>query len=348
MKLISRLPLILLIITLFIVVGCKVKRPSEVIPESTMENLLYDYHIAKALGENVPYNENYKKSLYIEAVFDKYGVTEAEFDSSMVWYTRNVETLSKIYEKINAKAKTRQTDIDRLIALRDKKPMTSLSGDSVDVWAWRKAIRLYNTPVYMNYSFVLPVDSNFKKNDIFEWTAQYEYLNGLPDTALMATISMQILYANDSVTGITKKVYSTGYDTIRLYTDTLSDVKEVRGFIYYPNSTEKSLLLIDSIALMRYRGSDSLNIDSLNLIQRQSAIIDSLSADTSVQQLNVPAEAQQVLRNTPENMNRPRSSADQIERVEMKEVEDHIELERKELERQRRNSQRQQIRQTPR
>ena len=65
-----------------------------------MENLLYDYHVAKSMGDNLPYSENYKKALYINAVFKKYGTTQAAFDSSMVWYTRNTEILSKIYDKV--------------------------------------------------------------------------------------------------------------------------------------------------------------------------------------------------------------------------------------------------------
>ena len=51
------------------VAGCKVKRPDDVISESKMENLLYDYHLAKSMGDNLPYNENYKKTLYLDAVF---------------------------------------------------------------------------------------------------------------------------------------------------------------------------------------------------------------------------------------------------------------------------------------
>lgn len=43
------------------VAGCKVKRPNDVIPESKMESLLYDYHLAKSMGDNLPYSENYKK-----------------------------------------------------------------------------------------------------------------------------------------------------------------------------------------------------------------------------------------------------------------------------------------------
>lgn len=85
-----------------------------------MENLLYDYHIAKAMGDNLPYNENYKKVLYTDAVFNKYGTTKAVFDSSMVWYTRNMEVLAKVYEKVSKRLKTQQNAINQLIAIRDK------------------------------------------------------------------------------------------------------------------------------------------------------------------------------------------------------------------------------------
>ena len=51
MKIFSSLKLLLFIFPIFLVISCKVRRPSDVIPENTMENLLYDYHIAKALSE---------------------------------------------------------------------------------------------------------------------------------------------------------------------------------------------------------------------------------------------------------------------------------------------------------
>ena len=88
------------LLLLFCLAGCKVKRPKEVFSEKKMEDILYDYHIAKAMGDNVSYTDNYKKALYMEYVFRKNGTTEEVFDSSMVWYTRNTEILSKIYENV--------------------------------------------------------------------------------------------------------------------------------------------------------------------------------------------------------------------------------------------------------
>ena len=46
-----RFHLCLICMFVFAVAGCKVKRPSDVISESKMENLLYDYHVAKSMGD---------------------------------------------------------------------------------------------------------------------------------------------------------------------------------------------------------------------------------------------------------------------------------------------------------
>lgn len=53
----------------FCLTACQVKRPKVVISDAKMENVLYDYHIAKAMGEEVPYTDGYKRVLYIESVF---------------------------------------------------------------------------------------------------------------------------------------------------------------------------------------------------------------------------------------------------------------------------------------
>ena len=102
-----------------------------------MENVLYDFHIAKAMGEEVPYSDSYKRVLYIESVYKKHGITQADFDSSMVWYARHPDALTKVYEKVNQRLKAERDGINHLIALRDNKPKESLPGDSIDVWIGR-------------------------------------------------------------------------------------------------------------------------------------------------------------------------------------------------------------------
>ena len=110
MKGINRIQWCSVVLLVFSLTACKVKRPETVLPDAKMENVLYDYHIAKAMGEEVPYNESYKRVLYIESVFKKYGITQADFDSSMVWFARNPEVLTKIYEKVNVLSALSQKD----------------------------------------------------------------------------------------------------------------------------------------------------------------------------------------------------------------------------------------------
>ena len=81
--------------------SCKVKRPDTILSDAQMEAVLYDYHIAKVMGEQLPYNENYKRELYINSVFKKHAITEAEFDTSMAWLAHNPEVFRDIYENIN-------------------------------------------------------------------------------------------------------------------------------------------------------------------------------------------------------------------------------------------------------
>ena len=249
--------------------ACKVEIPEEVIPESEMENLLYDYHLAKSMGDNLPYAENYKKVLYIDAVFKKYGTTQAAFDSSMVWYTRNTEVLSKIYERVTNRLRKEQELVGDMIAKRDKKPKTTKPGDSIDVWPWKRLERLTGQPMNSAYVFTLPTDSNYKDRDTLVWSVRYQFLQPvLPDSLRNVTMAMQVIYDKDTVSRWTT-VRESGVHRIRLYADTLGDMKEIRGFIYYPVEKDRKAgtLLTDRFSMMRYHCTDTLPFavrDSLN------------------------------------------------------------------------------------
>lgn len=243
-------------------VSCKVRRPNTIIPEAQMEELLYDYHLAKAMGDNLPYNESYKKVLYLEYVFKKHTTTEAQFDSSMVWYTRHADVLSKMYERINKKLTAEQEEINRLVAIRDNKPKTSTPGDSIDVWLLERMFRITGKPLNNRVAFTLPSDSNFHARDTIRWNVRYHFLDSKPDSTQAAIMSMKIQYTNDSIIGYTKRILQSGMESISLQADTLGEIKEVQGFIYYTGGKwAERHLLIDSVTLMRYHSTDSLYIE---------------------------------------------------------------------------------------
>lgn len=306
--------------------------------EKQMEELLYDYHIAKAMGEDLSGNENYKKALYIEAVFKKHGTTEANFDSSLVWYTRNTELLSKIYEKVNTRLKAQQDQLNHLIALRDKKPKMSAPGDSIDVWAWNRVAILNNTPLQNKLVFTLPADSNFKKKDTFVWEVQYNTLNGIASKQPVI-MSMQIIYDNDSTAAIskTKQIKKTGKQILRLKSDTVA-IKEIKGFIYYPQSKGLKRVLLSQIKLTRYHSTDTTNLATDSL---KTDSLKNVAKKDSINKKKMESDSIQVLpehqRSNPKDLNRPSDGVRAV-RPEQRATEEKILKEKQELERQQRNN----------
>ncbi len=312
MKLRSSFPWFGLCMVISVLVGCQVKRPDGVLPESKMENLLYDYHIAQALGDNLPYSDNYKKTLYVDAVFKKYGTTQAVFDTSMVWYTRHTEVLSKIYERVSKRLKGKQEALDHLISLREKKVGTSLPGDSIDVWYKQRIVLLSGSLLNNRITFTMAGDTNFKERDTLLWNVRYRFPEGMPDSVYSPVMTMQIVYKNDSTIGRSIRVWEPGMHTIRLQSDTLGEIKEIKGYIYYPgDKVAVKPLLTDHISLLRYHehviGKDSLNTDSLRTdsLRQDSLRADSLKKTSATDTVRVEPQEQQRL--SPDEMNRPRS-----------------------------------------
>ncbi|RGM46847.1 MULTISPECIES: DUF4296 domain-containing protein [Bacteroides] len=277
-----------IILLVFCLTACQVKRPKTVLSDAKMENVLYDFHIAKALGEDIPYGESYKRVLYIESVYKKHGITQADFDTSMVWYARHPDVLTKVYEKVNQRLKSQRDGINHLIALRDNKPKESLPGDSIDVWIWQHVYELTGMPLDNKIAFILPVDTNFKDRDTLKWTVRFRFNNGKPDSVLAPLMAMQILYDKDTINDLLK-IKEPITETLTLTADTFGKIKEVRGFIYYPMQKTVQSLLVDQISLMRYHATDTL----FN-VKKDSIAVENAKKDTLAEKSVKPLEIKSV------------------------------------------------------
>ena len=100
----------------------------------------------------------------------------------------------------------------------------------------------------------------------------------MPDSIHAPLMAMQVLYEkNDSVVSAIQKVKETGIETISLFADTLGQIKEIRGFIYYPMQESPQPLLVDRISMMRYHATDSLAIAPKDSLQQAT---DSIKKDS--------------------------------------------------------------------
>ena len=277
MKIVERLRWVCLMAMACGLAACDVERPNAVLSDAVMEDVLYDYHIAKAFGEQTSRNENYKRVLYVDYVYKKHGITEAQFDSSMVWFSRHPDVLSEIYRKVTERLRAEEEHIERLVALRENKPLTSRAGDSVDVWAWQRIYQLSGKPMDNRIAFTLPSDSNFKARDTLRWSIHFVFSGEAYDSLDAPVMAMQMRFTNDSVIGDFVRVHEAGTRMLTLTGDTLGDIKEVNGFIYYPRQRETKTLVMNKISLMRYHASA---IDSLTLA-KDTLASDVLRKDTA-------------------------------------------------------------------
>ena len=107
----------IILCVLLAVVGC---RPRGVLSNKEMRDVLYDLHRVDGALQVAGYNYGHNQELaaYYKTVLDEHGVTQAEFDSSLVWFTDNPQIFNKIYPKVIERL---QADLDYEELLRDER-----------------------------------------------------------------------------------------------------------------------------------------------------------------------------------------------------------------------------------
>lgn len=232
--------------------GCGKRIPSDVIQPGAMENLLYDYHLATTLQGNLPHTESYKKEAYIEYVFRKHGITEAEFDSSMVWYSRHGDQLSAIYDDLRKRFEAAEKQVRKLTDRRSGQTSLTLFRDTVDMPPiyWLSASELTN-----KVAFELRADTSFKPRDGMTWEADFLFMPNTPGKA-KAVMGLNFTFANDSTQGITRVITSPGVQRLTLRADSAYEFKTINGFIYYDaDPRTESSVLVSGISLTRNHAS---------------------------------------------------------------------------------------------
>jgi len=96
-----------------------------------MEDLFVDLHTAEGIMQEAGYNYGHDEAQrgYYLVILAQHGVTQAQFDSSLVWYIANPTIFNKIYPKVIERL---QTQYDTYAAWMETH--TSSPKKSVDEW----------------------------------------------------------------------------------------------------------------------------------------------------------------------------------------------------------------------
>lgn len=105
--------------------------PSHIIAPEQMETLLIDIHKAEAISDNLTqYASDREKERLRQSVFDRHHVTQAQFDTSLVWYSEHMTKYSQIYNNVTARLKEEDDAVKTLLVERKSSPSPGLATQS--------------------------------------------------------------------------------------------------------------------------------------------------------------------------------------------------------------------------
>lgn len=259
--------------------ACKAGKPNDILSESKMEKILYQYHLALAAGQDGD-SAHIKSRAYILACLRDNGVSEAEFDSSLVWYYQHMEELQKVYKNISDRLHAELGSMGAEPNEVDRYSTLSAIGDTANVWNGRNFYLLSGNGYDNRITFELKGDTVFKPSDqlLLNFRAQFVQREGTRH----AVAALAVQYENDSVSHFERHVYGSGDISITL-TAVDQPIKRVYGYIYLISewNANPRLLFIFAPSLVRIHKllplPEKLAKDSLSVtkdLARDSSVAD--------------------------------------------------------------------------
>lgn len=237
------------------------QRPDNVVSKSKMEQVLYDYHLAKSMINQLPPNEKYKEQLYIDAVMRKNKVSQADFDSSLVWYNRHNSDLKDIYDHLNKRFETADKELQLSTGNTSMANVASSDGDTANIWNGAAIIVLRPKPSLNHESFIIKADTSFHRFDKYILSGDLSMVNeNTMARSNSVTMSLSIRYDDGKVISDTRTLRNTARQELSIEAHEDKDIASVSGFIHYtPNSTdERSIAMVNNLTLIRMHKPDSL------------------------------------------------------------------------------------------
>jgi len=229
-----------------------------------MEDILYDYHVAQAMAKvNGGGQGELTKKIYIESVLKKYGVSDADFDSSLVYYYSRADKLKDIYHNVSERLNEEAKHLGAAISDISVYSQYSATGDTANIWNDASNLMLIPRPTQNRFDFTVKVDTTFYLGDsfMFQFITEYLYQTGSKD----AVVCMLTKYEGDSIIQTTNHITVSGLAQIRVPANRKNKLKEMKGFIYLsdggdPSETRK-IMYISQIQLIRFHDKNLKNED---------------------------------------------------------------------------------------
>lgn len=237
-------------------------RPKGVLNSGKMADVLVEMHKTDAtLSErNLIFGRYDTKAPYYKYIFKKYGITQAEFDSSLVWYTKNPQRFENVYDNVIDQLTNLQKDIYK--GKYHSVDSTEIGKIKVDLWNKRTRYILTKDSVRTRLDFEIKND-NLLYGDVY--VLKMLLYIAREDSCKKQHIVLRINYFNGKTDSLYQVAHNDGITrryTFRMPAHKKLKIKSISG------------QLLGSTA---YKGVLHAKVDSIKLIREfKPAMRDSL------------------------------------------------------------------------
>lgn len=300
-KYVSWIIALLLAIVMF---SCKPSMPDKYLKPSEMADILFDYHLAEGMQNVLQNNDSIAMRAYELSILNKYGVSKADFDSSLVYYTRHTAMLEKVYDDVVDRL-NRESSLYGGAQIGLNGEFVN-SADTTNVWQSSPSCILSPYAGVNRLSFEIKADSSYHEGDklMFDFDTQFIYQDGMRD----ALAVLAVTYANDSVEVVNSTVSSSAHFHLQINNTGRLKIKSVRGFLLHNNispfgsSTSRTtirLLVVTNIRLIRmHTKAEALpqKTDSVSVVKDDATVSNAIDTSKLVKAKSINGNAPLILR----------------------------------------------------
>lgn len=264
--------LLLLVLAL---VACD-RTPNGVMSVNKMADLIVDLQLAEAYidSHGREFDTDSSRLVIKQSVFKKHGITQQDYDSSLVWYAHNMEDYTRAYDKAVTKLKNRS---DKLGAAGSEAPADMMGhevapgvptpggapsgirpggpfrrhgldvdakADTFDLWQGRREYLLTQGARRGFITFEVPPDAGKQAGD------RYQLAYKLTRGGNEFKVCLAVDYSDGATSQITRGTNSDGWVMVDVQSDSARHVRRIYGYVSY-DMKRGHKAAVDSLMLIR-------------------------------------------------------------------------------------------------
>ncbi len=213
--------------------------------QADMAEVMADLHVGEAVVEmnHHEYRTDSSKMALRQAIFDRHGIDQEKFDTSLAWYAHHMDKYMDVCDREIKILEDRNANAGSLML----EMAMSVGGDSVDVWGGARHAIISDRFPNHNLVFDFKADENMEIGDYYIWRLK---LIEAEDAHVQWTLLAN--YSDSTCEYVNTNTTTKGWNELSFFTDSTKQLQRLRGTAT-PTSNTINAIYVDSIQLIRKR-----------------------------------------------------------------------------------------------